>query len=231
MPRNQNLTGLPEPIALRGNGVGQPMSVLRDQELSRSDGRKAALGKSTEYLAICYQHGETLFDTPTGACLSCLAKHEKQLPLVAYRAAYAVLYPHTCERHGPTLHHVGNFKCAECFTATGQPRTRSTANTDPARMGAKERREGTYRGQCATHGATEHNTARGQCLECFTTLGKPRQPVLGDPRRVEARRTGASRYMATCEVHGEVPHHTVRGRCLTCFNTLGYPRAGAIPKG
>jgi hypothetical protein len=79
---------------------------------------------------------------------------------------------------------------------------------------------------CPTHGRVPHDTIRGKCLTCFTTLGTPRKrpPSPPDNARAQARREGAASYFDTCEAHGVVAHSVTHGKCLTCFTSAGSPR-------
>lgn len=157
-----------------GSIGGKPLANLLAQENSRKEGRAAALGKLPEFIAICYRHGSTLFDTATGACLPCLGDRSGLPVHLAYKDSYGILYPAECKVHGSTLFHVGCFKCADCFTARGEPRARAASVQHAGRVAAKAAGERQYMAQCATHGETRHSTARGLCLGCFNSLGKPR---------------------------------------------------------
>ncbi len=80
----------------------------------------------------------------------------------------------TCEHHGPTMFHTASGKCSICYKE-------SKRKVTPARAAAKVAGEATYMDHCAIHLTVAHSTARGLCLSCYNTLGKPR-PKSTNPR-------------------------------------------------
>jgi len=135
--------------------------------------RKAALGVSPEFIANCAAHGSNLFDTATGACLSCLAEPSTLPDRLRYMNGYAVSYPARCEVHGTSLHDIANNRCLECYTRSGKARQGAGPNT--ARLAARSTGATSYMATCAIHGEHPHHTIRGKCLGCFNSLGYPRK--------------------------------------------------------
>lgn len=196
----------------------------RDDRLIRERRNKAARAAALapEFIGICGKHGETLFETETGACLSCLSDLSGAglPPLVVYRTAGATQYPAPCEAHGgAALHLIQNGLCVECF---------AEQRGDPVRVRARREGRKTYDAHCDACGeTTEHYVSRGLCSTCFTTAGAPRVEgggPSGNPARIAARAAGLTTYQDSCPTHGEHAHHTARGKCLGCFTTLGHPR-------
>jgi hypothetical protein len=150
-----------------------------EREISRHNARKMALSGvnySPEFTEECARHGITLFDTETGACLSCLSDALPRTGLperVRYLSAYAVLYPATCPTHGQAMHYMKSNRCSKCYTARGNPRSNESRNT--ARLAARASGATTYMGTCGTHGTVAHHTIRGKCLTCYNSLGYPRK--------------------------------------------------------
>lgn len=124
-----------------------------------------------DYADYCDTHGVTLFSTSTGLCLAC------SRPRAVARREGRTTYVAPCDTHGPVAHAVTHGRCLICYTTAGTLRSDAAPGRPPISAArAQARREGRarYVAPCATHGEVEHNTARGQCLSCFTTLGKPR---------------------------------------------------------
>lgn len=189
------------------------------RERKNRTARSVAAG--AEFIGECGKHGETLYDTETGACLSCVASLLGEgLPvLVAYRAAGATQYPKGCPEHGPgAMHLVRTARCVACFAED---------RGDPARVRARKAGLATFDAHCAACGpAVPHHVSSGTCAACTNTVGKPRTAPAQqiDPARVAARAAGLTTYQSTCDIHGATAFHTTRGKCLRCFNTLGQPR-------
>lgn len=195
----------------------------RDDRLFRERKNKSARGAATgpEFIGICGKHGETLFETETGACLSCLfgLSGSGLPPLVVYRAAGATQYPAPCETHGPAaLHLTQNGLCVDCF---------AEQRGDPVRVRARREGRKTYDAHCDACGeTTEHHVSSGTCAVCTNSVGAPRKAEArsSNRARIAARAAGLTTYQDSCPTHGEHAHHTARGKCLGCFTTLGQPR-------
>jgi hypothetical protein len=126
------------------------------------------------FLAQCYAHGATLFDTARGGCLTCEASITRSgiPPVRIAEAIGADHYDGTCETHGAVLFHTGSEQCVLCSkTATGRPRQYGNPRADARRAGQK-----TYAAECqACEAATDHSVLHGKCLRCFNTQGVRRK--------------------------------------------------------
>lgn len=181
------------------------MSVTNRRALNREIRRAS---KTPEFIGQCGLHGETLFDSKTGACLSCLCAAPADVPVrLAYKAAGAALYPAVCSYHGETLFVVQNLRCRECF---------AESVGDPARVSARREGRAHYDSICDIHDLGPHSVATGKCVAC-----SPREPA-----RAAARAAGAPTYLAVCEACGESPHYVTNGKCSGCFTTAGMERRG-----
>lgn len=148
-----------------------PATITPGMEKTRLADRKAALkAGNSEFTAICAIHGSTLFDAPTGACLSCVAE-KSELPVrLAYGSSYAVAFPMPCERHGDdALAHYPSNRCTQCYDARGRPLAERSA-----RAVARSAGEKLFRSTCPTHGETDHYVSHGRCADCYTSAGAVR---------------------------------------------------------
>lgn len=191
---------------------------VEDRRISR---QRATDSGHSEFIAKCAHHGrESIFDTATGACLSCLADNAG-LPLQArYQAAAGSCYADRCEEHGGYTARFGEVGCSLCKRPETAPRILAQ------RAGALR-----YDDICATCGPSLFSTRSGRCVTCFTVAGQSRTatPPAGRPQQVDnpravARRAGDKSYLATCATHGETPHSVAHAKCLRCFNAMGHPR-------
>lgn len=192
-----------------------------DVERKRIERERARDARRSEFIAKCARHGgASLFDTSTGACLSCLADHADLPVQVMYRAAGGTSYVDHCEVHGAAVARFGESGCALCVRPEIAPRIMAQ------RAGAVR-----YDDTCETCGPALFSVRSGRCLTCNTREGVPRDRTgkVGRPReagnvRAEARRAGEKQYLANCEQHGQTPHSVAHGKCLTCFNAMGQRR-------
>lgn len=177
------------------------------------------LAPFSEFTGYCPAHGSTLFDTATGACLSCLAKFSAvDLPVrLQYEQSGARFYPGECETHGPGLFSIPSARCPSC---------RKKTLADPFRKEARRAGRETYEAYCERHGAFEpHWTATGYCATCYTVSGRDRlHRAPGNPKRAEARRAGLTKYLDECAIHGAFEFSVDTGRCLGCHTTTGKRR-------
>ncbi len=174
--------------------------------------------KSPEFVGRCGAHGETLFDTRTGACLVCLSLAAPDIPpRLAYMSAGATLFPIECAEHGPGSY--ASVRTRVCVLCQSERQSSS-----PARARARRNNETTYHDECERCGTHEHYVSNGKCSACFTTMGVARVGQRSNPERIAARAAGLTKYQDDCDIHGRTDHHTIRGKCLQCFNSLGQPR-------
>lgn len=158
----------PPPFPTR---VRRKRTFLRPDPVGYSVARAGA-GDSECFVALCFAHGSTLFDTARGACLICEAGILQSGLAPAYAAEIigADHYDDICETHGATLFHTGSEKCAKCSRGQiGRPQTSG------ARAAARRAGEATYLARCETHGETPHSVQRGLCLTCYNTAGQLRK--------------------------------------------------------
>ena len=145
----------------------------------------------------------------TGDCLRChpnitrpLRAGESETRIKA-RLAGRKMYDAPCRPCGTVRpHHVRIGRCATCFTTTGVKRGK-VIPPSPHRHAAKQAGLSVYRDACPLHGDARHNTIRGQCLECRTTTGKPRDDY----------------YMSKCLRCGTATvHDKATGGCINHIN-------------
>ncbi len=101
-----------------------------------------------------------------------------------------------------------------------------TCSEDP-RIAARLTYKDKYQAFCDTHGTTEFSVRHGQCLECYTSLGKLRASYNMETRAT-ARNNGQKTYKAHCNIHGTTEFSVRIGKCLTCFTEMGIARSSAV---
>lgn len=195
-------------------------SPVRTRAMVRAQNR----GDDT-FLGICDRHGDSIFDSATGACLQCLHIFCNLPPALASKNAGGIYFFANCETcGGPHKHHVGNRRCATCFDSSGRSRRHSPVSSRAAARALGLR---FYAESCARCGeTTDHWVSNGKCSVCFTAMGLERvRPGRERPNaRAAARRMGLERYMDHCPTHGPTWFGVRYGACLTCCTVDGTPR-------
>lgn len=117
---------------------------------------------------------QTKHRTDSGECVNCFPSVSSNRILAREQGART--YAGECVDCGPTGHWTATGRCATCWTSRNEPRARPgyVASTCDARTQARLDRRATYDADCRLHGHVAHHTARGKCLSCYDTLGKPR---------------------------------------------------------
>jgi hypothetical protein len=133
--------------------------------------RRGADGET--FTALCYAHGQSLFDAARGGCLAC-EQSVASCGLPAAKVAELIgadHYDDTCEKHGLSLFHMRSGKCRKCaHEASGRPLEHGNARAAARRANRTE-----YAEVCAMHGETAHSVLRGKCLRCYNSAGYPRK--------------------------------------------------------
>lgn len=176
------------------------------------------------FIAVCAQHGETLYDVKSGGCFSCLAQPTDLPVRVHYLSAGAFFYPAICGTcQAERMHYLTTNQCSRCFDAWGRTRWRETNHS---RREARAKGWSKYADKCELHGLTDFWTQAGRCVLCYTASGIARARHVGaSSARILARQAGAPTYVGPpCPDCGKTKRGVRYGHCLNCFTVDGIRR-------